>query len=149
MELLGNTFWDEMKTFIPILLTFTISVAVTCLVLATKLAGVTTSSHSFLLLVAFGGVDYTVSTFLFLRMLESLGTESLGLLDELGVDAAIKLKKSSLARKLTRRRLIRPRCGHVMYIESGTALEFLMKVLDNTVSGTFLVVPGAQSYFFK
>ena len=137
---------NDMTAFLPVLLAHGISIPVAGLVLGIKLIGMGVSflgSHA-ALSTAF---SYVIACFFLLLMVESVETESMGLLDDLRVDIAEELKNKRIATLLTRRRLFRYNVGHFMFLESGSALSFLMSILDNTVSGVVMAVPSATCYF--
>ena len=119
LELLTNAFFDEMLSVIPVVFTFMNFAAVGCLVLAIKLTGISPIPWLILVAVTLMALDLVISTFVALKITESIGTESMGLLGELQADAFLELKKKRFATLLTKRRFIRPRIGNFMFIESG------------------------------
>lgn len=147
LELLTNSFCEEISYDVPVILCAVTVFAVSSVVLAIKMTSMESCSVSVQLIVTVLSRNYIMTPFLCLRAAESLGTESLGILEELRFDAGKELKRQRLAKLLTRRRIIRPICGCFMFIESGTATAFMMTVLDNVVTGIFMVVPTATSYF--
>lgn len=148
LELLNNTFGDEISTALPIIIAYATCSIVATLVLAVELTAMRVS-----LLIAVSAatlaLSYTVGGFFLMRAAESLETESLGLMNDLRSEIAKESRSIRLARVLTRRRLIRYNVGSFMVLGNGTALSLLMTILDNTVSGIVMVVPAPKFYLLE